>query len=121
MGAPLSTEVIEGGELPAVAEKAFADGAKAAEKFRTRIHAYAANQNASTFAAMEKAFGRFMAKTVSDDPIGAALLASEFGSIRDEWAAAFERLHAGESVDISSLWPMVPKEATKRRNANPDL
>jgi hypothetical protein len=68
MGAPLNTPVVDGGELPAVLR----DGFKAAEKFRTRIEAYAANQNASTLAAMEKAFGRFMAKTVSDDRIGAA-------------------------------------------------
>jgi hypothetical protein len=119
MGVPLNTPVIDGGELPAPAAKAMEDGFKAAMAFRRRIYAYGDNPNASTFAALKRAFQRFMSKTVSDDPIGAALLESEFASIRAEWSDVFE---AGERIEVGPpMWPWEPTEATKMRQRNPGL
>jgi hypothetical protein len=122
MGVPLNTPVVDGGELPAPAAKAMEDGFKAAMAFRKRIYAWGDNPNASTFAALKRAFDRFMAKTVSDDPIGAAILESEFASIRTEWAAAFERALAGEEIRVGPpMWPWEPTKATKMRQRNPGL
>lgn len=122
MGIPMNTPVVDGGDLPAAAGKAVNDGFKAAIAFRKRVAAYEANQNASTGVALRRAFDRFMAKTVSDDPIGAALLESEFASVRAEWAEAFERVDGGEEIQIGPpMWPWEETEATKRRRRNPGL
>ena len=122
MGIPLNTPVVDGGELPAPATKAMVDGFKAAVAFRKRIYAFVENQNASTQAAMWRAYRRFMAKTISDDPIGAAILASEFDSTRAEWSDLFDRWRAGETrFDFSGMWPWEPTAATKMRQRNPGL
>lgn len=124
MGAPLDTPVVDGGELPAAAAKAMDDGFKAAIKFRTRIYSFVENQNASTFAAMERAFGRFMKATEAPagDPLAAAILENEFSSIRAEWSDAFDRLDAGETIaDVRGMWPFTPTEASKRRQQNPGM
>lgn len=126
MGMPLNTPAIDAGELPAPCCKAIEAGFKAAGKFRDAICAYAKKQSRKNFAALESAFNSFMAKTaVPDDgtresQISAAILASEFLSIREQWSEVFARREAGEtSFYPSGIWPWEPTEATKRRQRNP--
>ena len=134
MGLPANVPIVDGGELPAPAAKAMHDGFKASINFRKRIYDFAANQNRSTFAAMERAFQRFMQKTEPpttddefseppiDDQLAAAILRSEFASIRVEWSDAFERMRKGESVECGPpMWPWQDTEATKMRKRNPSL
>jgi hypothetical protein len=122
MGVPLNSPVIDGGELPAPATKAMVGGYKAAIAFRKCIYAYTDKPSASTQAAMWRAFHRFMAKTASDDRLGAAILDSEFGKVRAEWADLFDRWRAGETCfEISGMWPFVPTEATKMRQRTGDV
>jgi hypothetical protein len=71
---------------------------------------------------MERAFQRFMQKTVSDDAHVAALLESEFGSIRAEWSDVFKQASAGEEIHFGPpMWPWEPTEATKWRLAHPEM
>jgi hypothetical protein len=121
MNVPLNTPVVHAGRLPAVANKAMKEGFEAAIKFRKAIYDYGSNQTEGKCAAMYRAYERFMKKTEHADELAASILESEFGSIRTEWTEAFERLNAGEPVDVQAMWPCQETEASKRRNRNPSL
>ena len=96
--------------------KAQTDALKAETAFLKRIHAYAKNPNFKSLFAMRHAFSRFVAKTVSDDPFLAAIFESEYGSIRAEWAAVFERADNGEALQIGPhMWPWQDTEAEKQK------
>jgi hypothetical protein len=129
MRVPLSTPVVQGGDLPAPVAKAMDDGFEAAIKFRDRIIAYVKNQNTSAAIAMARAYARFLRKTTPPDGDSfearmiAGIFSSEFEEIHRQWIPIFGRLNAGKNVevDLRSLWPFKPTEASKRRQQHPAL